>query len=181
VGNCKSGGRKERRRLPKGDSMSNGWIEQKAKDREENQRRQAIIDRGAEDLWTSLKQSVMASAQQYAKRFPQNVEPFDFIHTSPVDGYAEIWIEGVMGLRDSRVGQLAEPKRKITIRIDREHWAIEAHYQGSQQKEIALTIGVAPNNTSACLMLKSEEIDIDWATQTLLLPFLFPDLEPTKL
>jgi hypothetical protein len=150
----------------------NGWVEQRAKQRDKNRDESEIIASGTEDLWKSLCDSVFAAAKQYAARFPPRVEPYDFIRTSPYDNFNEIWIE-VMEPPVQGMGQ-GQLKRKVTLTLDRKGSAISTRYHGSKGVQL-IRIGVTKDGIAG-LFIDSHQVTLEQATEAILGPVLFPDL-----
>ena len=156
----------------------NDWVAKRADERKRRQESKRIIERGGEDLWKNLCQSVLAATQQYAQLFPEEREPYESIRTRPVDGSSEIWIE-VLGKQPGAVS-LMQPisKRNVKVSLDRGKWTITGKYS-DKRDGVELTI-MAGSDETACFQLDGKTIDLERATEALLGPLLFPEMSPDK-
>jgi hypothetical protein len=150
----------------------NGWIERNAKLRDDKTAETQTVASGMDSLWNSLCRSVFAAAKQYADRFPVDIEPYDFIETSPHDNFDEIWVK----VTESPIMTAGHPKlkRSVTVRLDREKALINLHYHGVRGAPI-IRIGATIQGTAG-FFVDSRQVTIEEATELVLGPILYPDL-----
>ncbi len=114
----------------------------------------------------------MAAARQYAEGFPQHLPPHDFVQTSTVDGYSEIWVEVTEPKNFPLPSQ--KLKRKVTVTLDRKKWTITGSCShGHASTKVAIGVG---DDQRACFMLDGNAINVERATEIILSPALYPDL-----
>ena len=107
------------------------WLNRRLEEREEKRRHTEVVLNGTPAIWESIRGSVLAAVREYATATPQNQEPFDFIRTSPSDGFEEIYAE-ILDAKTlpQNVKMTASPhvKRKVQIRVNRSEGTITATY-----------------------------------------------------
>ena len=155
----------------------NGWIERNAKLRAEQTAAKQTIATGVDSLWNSLCRSIFASAKQYADRFPADIEPHDFIETSPHDNFDEIWVR----VTESPIMSAGHPKikRSVTIKLDREKALISLQYHGAKGVPI-IRVGATSHGTAG-LFIDSRQVTLEEATESILRPIFYSDLPVENL
>lgn len=143
--------------------------------------RQEAVQNALPDIWKSLRASVFVAVREYAKKYPQNEEPFDYLRTSPEDGFEEAYVEilDATTMPKSIVMNVGHKvKRRVQFAVNRSEATITVSYSGSNGIVPPKLIFKVDTNTdlSPCLVLGKEIVPIEVATEKILSQFLFPEL-----